>query len=160
MTVRQRSDSQGLRWNPVNHRTRKGNTVKKIVNLCILLAVLLLPLTVTTAVQAKPLATVPANFSVQLFFEGSGAVRWGIGKTHILTPGMTYRVAVAASLQTNAGYVIDTDSDSPWYGISPAETLVFNEIGDTGRLVLFTTHGMWIGGTYYSESRMISSPGI
>lgn len=130
---------------------------KNIAKLSTLLAICLLAFAATTIAQAKPLTYVPPNFSVTSYFSGSGASRAGVCITAIQSTGASYRAAVNCEMQTNAGARIDYDSASGSYGGYGVGVIVNNLIGDTGRLVLFSTHNMWVNSTNYVEYRIVES---
>ncbi len=130
---------------------------KNIVILCTLLGICLLAFADTTIAQAKPLTYVPPNFWVESYFSGSGASRAGVCIKGIQSTGASYRAAVNCEMQTNLGTRIDYRSATGSYGGYGVGVIVNNLIGDTGRLVLFSTHNMWVNSTNYVEYRMVES---
>jgi len=131
--------------------------MKKIAKSSFLLLVCLSLLVVTTAVYANT-ATIPPNFYIGSSFSGSGAYRTGTCTTGITTPGSSYRAAVFCEMQNNAGTRIDYKEKYGTYGGPGVSVTVNNLTRDTGRIVLFSTHDMWVGtGTPAVEYRMIES---
>jgi len=135
--------------------------MNKIARLCILAMICLSSLTVATAVHADSngVQTVPANFWVESYFSGSGASRSGVCVTGIYTPGSSYRAAVKCEMKSNAGVRIDYDEAYGSFGGYGVGVIVNNLTGNTGRLVLYSTHDMWVNATDYVEYRMVESAG-
>lgn len=135
--------------------------MNKIARLCILVMICLSSLAVATAAHADSngVLTVPPNFWVDSYFSGSGASRSGVCITGIYTPGSSYRAAVKCEMKSNAGIRIDYDEAYGSFGGLGVGVTVHNLTGDTGRLVLFSTHDMWVNATDYVEYRMVESLG-
>jgi hypothetical protein len=134
--------------------------MKKIAKLCVLLVICLSPLASATVVHADLVGvfTVPPNFYVGSYFSGAGASRTGHCYTGIYSTGPSYRAAVNCEMQNNAGTQISYAEASGIYGGSGVSVNVSNATGDTGRIVLFSTHDMWVGsGEPAVEYRMIES---
>lgn len=130
--------------------------MKKIAKSSFLFLVSLSLLVVTTAVYANT-ATIPTNFYIGSYFSGSGASRTGTCYTGIYTPSSSNRAAVKCELQNNAGSRIDYKSKTGSFGGSGVSVTDSNLTGDTGRLVLFSAHDMWVNATDYVEYRQIQS---
>ena len=132
--------------------------MNKIAKLSVLLMVCLSLLGVATVAHADSngVQTVPPNFYIGSYFSGSGASRTGTCFTGIYTPNANNRAAVKCELQNSGGSRIDYAEKTGTFGGSGVSVIVYNN-GDTGRLVLFSTHDMWVGATDYVEYRMIES---
>jgi hypothetical protein len=118
--------------------------------------------TFATVVHADPVGvlTVPPNFYVGSYFSGAGASRTGTCYTGIYSPGPSYRAAVNCVMQNNAGIRIDYEVVYGTFGGGGVSATVHNQTEDTGRIVLFSTHDMWVGsGPPDVEYRMIESNG-
>lgn len=135
--------------------------MKKIVNLCVLLVMCLSSLSMATIVHANAdsmrMLSVPSNFYIGSYFSGSGASRTGTCYTGIYTPNASNRAAVKCELQNGAGTRIDYKEKTGTFGGSGVSVTTSNRTGDTGRLVLFSTHDMWVNSTDYVEYRMIEN---
>ena len=135
--------------------------MNKNVKLCVLLTICLSLLVVATIARANTngVLSVPPNFWVESYFSGSGASRSGVCITGIYSPGPSYRAAVKCEMKSNAGIRIDYGEAYGSYGGYGVGVTVHDHTGDTGRLVLFSTHDMWVNATDYVEYRMVESLG-
>jgi hypothetical protein len=135
--------------------------MNKIAKLCVLMIFCLSSLAAVTVAHANAgvVLTVPPNFYIGSYFSGSGASRTGTCYTGIYSPNANNRADVKCELQNNAGGRIDYEAKYGTFGGSGVSVTVYNHTGDTGRLVLFSTHDMWVGSTDYVEYRMIQSLG-
>ena len=102
---------------------------------------------------------VPPGFSANLWFSGSGAGRTGTCETLVTPPHPSRRGDVKCEMRNNAGVALSYNSALGAYGGWGSRVGTWNSSGDTGRLVLFSTHSMWINGTENLEFRMTESNG-
>lgn len=142
--------------------------MNKIVRITFILMICLSSLALPTGAHAEraqlqtmpsKLLTIPANFSINSYFSGSGAYRTGTCKTSIATPRASNKAAVKCEMQDNAGNTIDYKEKFGTFGGPGVSVTVSNLTRTTGRLVLFSTHDMWVNSTDYVEYRQIQSAG-
>ncbi len=135
--------------------------MKNLFKVGILLAFVFSSLVVSTGAYAAPShvsrQTIPSNFTIGSQFYGTGASRYATASTNIASPKPQNKAGVKCELQDNAGSRIDYKTKTGVFGGTGVSVTCSNLTKNTGRLVLFSTHDMWVNATSYVEYRQIES---